>query len=140
MKTTGSSSRMAVLRSPLASRGVAGVQTLSPGKLAYKHSVAWECVAPNWCAGPLGPRKVIGILNCPPDIVSIEPRYRGYEFAVVEDQVYIVEPRTKKVVDVIREPGSSMPTSGRPGSSLPSFTPRAPIRIRTARTAGSGPG
>ena len=44
----------------------------------------------------------------PPDIVSIEPRYRGYEFAVVEDQVYIVEPRTKKVVDVIREPGSSM--------------------------------
>src|SRR5947209_12858504 len=46
----------------------------------------------------------------PPDIVRIEPRYRGYEYTVVEDQVYIVEPRTKKVVDIIREPSSSAQT------------------------------
>jgi len=46
----------------------------------------------------------------PPDIVLIEPRYRGYEYTVVEDQVYIVEPRTKKVVDIIREPSSSVQT------------------------------
>ncbi len=46
----------------------------------------------------------------PPDIVRIEPRYRGYEYTVVEDQVYIVEPRTKKVVDIIREPSSSVQT------------------------------
>lgn len=47
----------------------------------------------------------------PPDIVRIEPRYRGYEYTVIEDQVYIVEPRTKKVVDVIREPGASTRTT-----------------------------
>jgi hypothetical protein len=46
----------------------------------------------------------------PPDIVRIEPRYRGYEYTVVEDQVYIVEPRSKKVVDIIREPSSSVQT------------------------------
>ncbi len=34
MKTIGSSSRMAVLRSPFASRGVAGTATLSPGMYA----------------------------------------------------------------------------------------------------------
>ena len=34
MKTTGLSSRMAVLRSPFASRGVAGTATFSPGTWA----------------------------------------------------------------------------------------------------------
>ena len=33
--------------------------------------MACEWVAPSWCAGPFGPRNVIGILNCPPDIVSM---------------------------------------------------------------------
>jgi hypothetical protein len=43
----------------------------------------------------------------PQDIVRIMPRYRGYQYTVVQDEVVIVEPRTRKVVEVIREPGSS---------------------------------
>ena len=33
--------------------------------------MACECVAPSWWAGPFGPRKVIGIWNWPPDMVSM---------------------------------------------------------------------
>ena len=47
----------------------------------------------------------------PPDIVRIAPRYRGYEYTVVEDRVYIVEPRTRRVVDVISESGPSTRTT-----------------------------
>lgn len=43
----------------------------------------------------------------PSDIVRIAPQYRGYEYTVVQDEIYIVKPRTREVVDVIREPGPS---------------------------------
>src|SRR5213594_3338598 len=48
MNTTGLSSRMALLRRPLASAGVAGMTTLSPGTWAYQLSNDWECWAPSW--------------------------------------------------------------------------------------------
>jgi hypothetical protein len=38
MNTTGSSSRMALLRRPFASAGVPGVSTLRPGMCAYHDS------------------------------------------------------------------------------------------------------
>ena len=47
----------------------------------------------------------------PPDIVRIAPQYRGYEYTVVEDRVYVVEPRTRRVVDVISESGPSTRTT-----------------------------
>jgi hypothetical protein len=47
----------------------------------------------------------------PPEIVRIAPQYRGYQYAVVEDEVVIVHPRTHEVVDVIREPGSAVETT-----------------------------
>jgi hypothetical protein len=37
----------------------------------------------------------------PSTIVEIVPRYRGYDFIAVRDEIVIVEPRTHKVVDVI---------------------------------------
>jgi hypothetical protein len=37
----------------------------------------------------------------PSTIVEIVPRYRGYDFFAVRDEIVIVEPRTHKVVDVI---------------------------------------
>lgn len=49
----------------------------------------------------------------PPDIVRIVPQYRDYEYTVVENQVVIVDPRTREVVDVLREPGSVAETSSR---------------------------
>ena len=36
-----------------------------------------------------------------PAIVEVYPQYRGYSFVVVEDEVVIIEPSTKKIVTVI---------------------------------------
>jgi hypothetical protein len=37
----------------------------------------------------------------PPDIVSVYPAFRGYEYIAVGDRIAIVEPRTMKIVTVI---------------------------------------
>lgn len=47
----------------------------------------------------------------PPDIVRIAPQYRGYQYTVVEEEIVIVHPRTREVVEVIRDPGSARTTS-----------------------------
>jgi len=47
----------------------------------------------------------------PPDIVRIAPQYRGHEYTVIEDRVYVVEPRTRRVVDVISESGPGTRTT-----------------------------
>jgi hypothetical protein len=47
----------------------------------------------------------------PPDIVRIAPQYRGYEYTVVQDRIYVVEPRTRRVVDVVEESGPSSRTT-----------------------------
>lgn len=41
----------------------------------------------------------------PPDILRIAPEYRDYEYSMVEDEIVIVDPRTRDVVDVIDERG-----------------------------------
>jgi hypothetical protein len=51
-------------------------------------------------------REEVPMVEVPDDIVRIEPRYRGYRYFVVRDEIVIVEPRTKKIVDVIRHSGS----------------------------------
>jgi hypothetical protein len=48
----------------------------------------------------------------PPDIVRIAPQYRGYEYTVVEDEIVIVEPRSRRVVDVLSERGPARTTAG----------------------------
>ncbi|MDB5596100.1 MAG: hypothetical protein JWM36_3061 [Hyphomicrobiales bacterium] len=37
----------------------------------------------------------------PRDIVEISPRFRDYEYTVVRDEIVIVEPKTKKIVQII---------------------------------------
>lgn len=37
----------------------------------------------------------------PRDIVEISPRFRDYEYTIVHDEIVIVEPRTKKIVQII---------------------------------------
>src|SRR5690606_35200818 len=71
IKITGSSSRIADFKSPLASYGLEGTTTFKPGVLANQLSKACECVAPNCPAEAVGPRNTIGHLNCPPDICRI---------------------------------------------------------------------
>lgn len=41
----------------------------------------------------------------PPDIIAIAPEYRSYDYVVVRDEVVIVEPRTHKVVEILRKGG-----------------------------------
>jgi hypothetical protein len=50
--------------------------------------------------GTVVPRGV-RVYDLPPEIVSIVPRFRGYKFIVVRDEIIIVEPDTMKIVYVI---------------------------------------
>lgn len=43
----------------------------------------------------------------PAEVVRIVPQYRGYQYVVVRDEIVIVEPRTKKIVEVIHKSGTS---------------------------------
>ena len=42
----------------------------------------------------------------PREIVEINPRYREYDYVVVRDEIVIVEPRTRRVVQIISSDGS----------------------------------
>jgi hypothetical protein len=44
----------------------------------------------------------------PRTVVQVLPQYQGYEFVMVRDEIAIVRPGTREVVDVIHEPGSSL--------------------------------
>jgi hypothetical protein len=48
-----------------------------------------------------------------PAIVEIYPEYRGYQFVVVEEDILIVEPRTRKIVTVIDNGGGRAATRSR---------------------------
>ena len=37
----------------------------------------------------------------PPDVVSLVPEYRGYDFVVVNDEIVIVQPSTRHVVEIL---------------------------------------
>jgi len=41
----------------------------------------------------------------PEEIVRIDPQYRGYDYVVVRDEIVIVQPRTRKIVEVIHKSG-----------------------------------
>lgn len=43
----------------------------------------------------------------PAEVVRIVPQYRNYQYVVVRDEIVIVEPRTKKIVEVIHKSGGS---------------------------------
>ena len=43
----------------------------------------------------------------PSDIVRIIPQYRDYEYVVINDEIAIIDPRSREVVEVIEESGSS---------------------------------
>jgi hypothetical protein len=43
----------------------------------------------------------------PAEIVAIVPQYRGYDFVLVRDQIVIIEPRTRKIVEVMPYSGGA---------------------------------
>ena len=54
--------------------------------------------------GTMVPRSV-RLHPLPRDIVSIVPHYRGYSFVLVEDEIVIIEPRSYRIVEVIKTSG-----------------------------------
>jgi hypothetical protein len=74
-----------------------------------------------------------------PAIVEIYPEYRGYEFVLVEEEIVIVEPRSRKIVTVIDTGGSGRAASRTRGKL--SLTEKQREVVRRAaiqrRTTGS---
>ena len=53
----------------------------------------------------------VHLVPVPDEVVRILPQYRGYRYVVVRDEIVIVEPRTKRVVEVISKSGTLHRTS-----------------------------
>ena len=68
MTSTGSSSRIAALSRPFASRGLDGATTLRPGTWANQPSKLCECWAVSWLPAPLGVRMTSGQPASPPNM------------------------------------------------------------------------
>ncbi|MDF0518807.1 DUF1236 domain-containing protein [Bradyrhizobium yuanmingense] len=97
--------------------------------------------------GTVVPRDV-HLSTLPPDVVEIVPQYRGYSFALVKDQIVVVDPATYKIVTVLPYSGQSTATTTTRERSASKFSDRdrevirkhAKTRTegrREARTTGS---
>jgi hypothetical protein len=53
----------------------------------------------------------------PSDIVDIVPEYRGYDYTVIHDEIAIVNPETREVVDIIPEHGVTAEGGGSYGGT-----------------------
>ena len=96
---------------------------------------------------PVPPR--VRFHRLPPEIVSIEPEYRDYEYFTTDDDIVIVEPRTKRIVSQVPRDASRIRAAGdQPGggstSSSGSYTGTvaaaggaSPCRIMRRDTAGN---
>src|SRR3954454_24656045 len=60
--------------------------------------------------GTVVPRD-IQLSTLPPDVVDIVPQYRGYSFAVVKNEIVVVDPATYKIVTVLPYSGQSTATT-----------------------------
>jgi uncharacterized protein DUF1236 len=52
----------------------------------------------------------VDLMPLPPTVISIVPEYRGYDYVVVHDEIVIVQPSTRKVVEVIQRGGGTHTT------------------------------
>ncbi|WP_338312477.1 DUF1236 domain-containing protein [Bradyrhizobium sp. TM239] len=60
----------------------------------------------------------VRLYRLPPEIVSIEPQYRDYEYFATDDDVVIVEPRTHRIVSQVpRDPSRARAQMGGAASS-----------------------
>ena len=49
----------------------------------------------------------LDIRPLPPSVIELVPEYRGFNYVVVNDEIVIVEPSTRRVVEIIREGGQT---------------------------------
>jgi hypothetical protein len=96
---------------------------------------------------PVPPR--VRFHRLPPEIVSIEPEYRDYEYFTTDDDIVIVEPRTKRIVSQVPRDASRIRAAGdQPGgggtsgaggytSSVAAAGGASPCRIMRRDSAGN---
>ena len=53
----------------------------------------------------------VDVRPLPPAVVDLVPEYRGYDYVVSNDEIVIVQPSTRKVVEVISEGGGPAPAT-----------------------------
>ncbi|MDA9402743.1 DUF1236 domain-containing protein [Bradyrhizobium sp. CCBAU 45389] len=88
--------------------------------------------------GTVVPRD-IQLSTLPPDVVEIVPQYRGYSFALVKDQIVVVDPASYKIVTVLPYSGQSTATTTTRERSASKFSDRDREVIRKhakSRTEG----
>lgn len=54
----------------------------------------------------------VEVHRVPPEIVQVVPQYRGYEYTVVRDEIVILEPGTRRIVEVLPRDGGAPSRSG----------------------------
>ncbi|GLR97435.1 MULTISPECIES: DUF1236 domain-containing protein [Bradyrhizobium] len=75
----------------------------------------------------------------PPEIVSIEPEYRDYEYFATDDEVVIVEPRTHRIVSQVpRDPSRARAQMGASSSSSMAAAGGSPLNCQIMRRDASG--
>ncbi len=84
------------------------------------------------------PRRV-RLHRLPPEIVSIEPAYRDYEYFATEDEIVIVEPRTHRIVSQVpRDPSRARAQMGGSGSSTVAAAGASTVNCQIMRRDASG--
>jgi Protein of unknown function (DUF1236) len=76
----------------------------------------------------------------PTDIVTIVPEYRGYDYTVVHDEIAIIDPRSREIVDVIPQGGVSADRygGGYGGTRVTLSDEQRQILFRSATTSTVG--
>lgn len=85
--------------------------------------------------GATVPRRV-HLETLPRDVVEIAPRYRGYKYVVVRDEIVIVDPKSYKVVTVIDRRGGATTGSKPRGERLTLTSAQREIVRRHATRRG----
>ena len=70
----------------------------------------------------------VDVKPLPTMVVNLAPEYRGYNYVVANDDVVIVEPSTRKVVEVISQDKGPAPAGGTESPPTPAINgaPRGP--------------
>lgn len=75
----------------------------------------------------------------PPEIVSIEPEYRDYEYFATDDELVIVEPRTNRIVSQVpRDPSRARAQMSGSASSSMAAAGGTPLNCQIMRRDASG--
>jgi hypothetical protein len=78
----------------------------------------------------------------PPEIVQVVPQYRGYEFTVIRDEIVILEPGSRRIVEVLPRDGGP---SGHAGGGAIRLSPEQRTSVMnelrsSGRRGGGGDG